>query len=81
MNRHIIVEEVPGQLRRSIMAALLSCSMFFMLGFVGRPFLEWQWNQLVGNAESARWYCADGQTAGTPKKTLQWRLPDEKNTK
>jgi hypothetical protein len=77
MNKHIIVEYDPKQLRRNIMAALLSCSMFFLLGFIGRPFMEWQWDQLVGNAEKRQKYCAGDQTAGTPKRTLQWRLPDE----
>jgi hypothetical protein len=81
MNRHIIIEEQPGALRRIIMAAVMSCSAFFVLGFVGRPLLEVAWNQLVGNAANAHRFCAEDQTAGTPKRTLQWRVPDEKSTK
>ena len=73
MNKHIIVEEMPHGLRSMILSAVLSCSMFFTLGFFGRDV----WNFHVGNVANVQTNCAPDQTAGTPKRTLQWRLPDE----
>ena len=73
MKRHLIVEEMPHGLRSMILSAVLSCSMFFFLGFFGRDV----WNYHVGNVENVPAQCAPEATAGTPKKTMQWRLPDE----
>jgi len=73
MNKHLIVEEMPHGLRSMILSAILSCSMFFLLGFFGRDV----WNYHVNNVANVPAQCAPGQTAGTPKRTLQWRLPDE----
>ena len=73
MNKHIIVEEMPHGLRSMILSAVLSCSMFFFLGFFGRDV----WNYHVGNVGNVPAQCAPDQTAGTQKRTLQWRLPDE----
>jgi len=73
MNRHIIVEEMPHGLRSVILSSILSCAMFFFLGFFGRDV----WNFHVNNVGNVPAQCAPEATAGTPKRTLQWRLPDE----
>jgi len=73
MNRHIIVEEMPHGVRSMILSAVLSCAMFFFLGFFGRDV----WNFHVNNVGNVPAQCAPEATAGTPKRTLQWRLPDE----
>jgi len=73
MNKHVIVEEMPHGLRSVILASVLSCSMFFTLGFFGRDV----WNYHVGNVANGLSQCAPDQTAGQQKRTLQWRLPDE----
>jgi len=73
MNRHIIVEEMPHGVRSMILSAVLSCSMFFALGFFGRDV----WNYHVNNVGKEPTNCAPDQTAGQQKRTLQWRMPDE----
>ena len=45
MNKHIIVEDRPGGFRAVILSALLNSAMFFLLGFFGRPVIEYTWNQ------------------------------------
>jgi hypothetical protein len=73
MNKHIILEETPHGTRTMVLSAVLSCSMFFVLGFFGRDV----WNYHVGNAANGLSQCAPDQTVGAPRRTLQWRLPDE----
>ena len=73
MKKHIIVEEMPHGVRSMILSATLSCSMFFLLGFFGRDV----WLDHVGNVANVPAQCAPEATAGQPKRTLQWRLPDE----
>lgn len=73
MNKHLIVEEMPHGTRTMILSAVLSCSMFFTLGFFGRDV----WNYHVGNVGNGQAQCAPEATVGAPKRTLQWRLPDE----
>jgi hypothetical protein len=73
MNKHIIEEVHPHAVRSAALSALLSCSIFFFVGFFGRDV----WLYHVGNVANLQTNCAPEATAGTPKKTLQWRLPDE----
>ena len=73
MNKHIIEEVHPHAVRTAILSAVLSCSMFFFLGFFGRDV----WNYHVNNVGNGLSQCAPDQTAGVPRRTLQWRLPDE----
>lgn len=65
MNRHIIVEEQPGAMRRIIMAAVMSCSAFFVLGFVSRPLIDVAWASFVGTETQ--------KCEVVHKKSLQWK--------
>jgi hypothetical protein len=73
MNPHIIEEVHPHAVRSAALSALLSCSIFFFIGFFGRDV----WNYHAGNVGKETAMCAPEATVGTPKRTLQWRLPDE----
>ena len=73
MNPHVIEEVEPHAVRSAIISALFCATTFFFIGFFGRDI----WNHHAGNAANGLAMCAPEATAGTPKRTLQWRLPDE----
>ena len=73
MNKHIIVEEMPHGVRSMILSAVLSCSMFFTLGFFGRDV----WLDHANNVDVRLFKCVAEQTVGQPKRTLTWKIQDE----
>ena len=73
MNPHIIEEVHPHAVRSAMLSALFCATTFFFIGFFGRDV----WNYHVGNVGKEPAMCAPEATVGTPKSTLQCRLPDE----
>lgn len=61
MNRHIIIEDQPHALRSAILSGILSCGIFFTLGFFGRDI----WNAHFNHAP-------DIPMCKPAKPTLKW---------
>lgn len=66
MNKHIIVEDKPGDFRRALMSAMVSCAIFFVLGFFGRPIWDYTWDRLMDTPPVLVPCVPD------PKPTLHW---------
>jgi hypothetical protein len=44
MNSHIIIEDKPHALRNALLSGILSCGIFFTLGFFGRDVWHYHFN-------------------------------------
>lgn len=63
MNRHIIIEDKPHALRNALLSAILSCGIFFTLGFFGRE--VWDYHTKPTQ---------DAPTCKPAKPTLKWSV-------
>ena len=61
MNKHIIIEDKPNALRNAMLSAILSCGIFFALGFFGREVWDYHTKEPVKE-------CVPVQV----KKSMKW---------
>lgn len=62
MNKHIIIEDQPHALRNALLSGILSCGIFFTLGFFGREVWDYHMKEPVKECQPE-----------PVKRTLQWK--------